>query len=69
MINKSFFRDGSIDHERTSQAVCPHCGEIDESCWEYRGDSGVITCGECEEDFLYEREIIAEYTTAKIEEK
>ena len=56
-----------IDHEFTDSIVCPWCGYVDDSSWEYREDSGEVDCPECGKPFHFEREVSVSYTTTKSE--
>jgi hypothetical protein len=53
-----------IDHEGTTEIVCPHCGHEFGDSWE-ASDSGEDVC-HCGGKFEYERDVIVEYTTKKI---
>ena len=60
---KKYGYDGELDCERTSEPVCPHCGERDGEWW----DSGVkpdeterVMCHHCEKD--YDCECIVDYS-------
>ena len=56
-----------IDHEYTSEIVCPYCGQEESDSWEYQADAGQIYCHNCKNEFKYEREITIEYVTSKLE--
>jgi hypothetical protein len=61
-----------IDHEWTNDAVCPYCGYADKESWELDGEDGQegeTTCGSCERDFIYYRNVSVTFTTMKIEDK
>lgn len=52
-----------------SAVVCPFCFKEDEDAWEYNlrdGDSTVVICGECEEEFQVVCSISVDYTTRKL---
>lgn len=56
-----------IEHEYTSDPVCPHCGHKHRDAWEWDSDgSGQTECGECEKPFFWERIVTIEYTTSKL---
>ena len=55
-----------IEHEYTSNMVCPYCGFTDEDSWETSKDDGVKDCGNCEERFNFVRNISIDYCTSKI---
>lgn len=55
-----------IDHEYTSEIVCPHCGYESGDSWEMDDNDGSMDCGECEKDFNYTRIIAINYSTSKI---
>jgi len=58
-----------IDHEYTSEVVCPWCGAEDSDSWEYGNDSeqnhGSYDCYECRKIFFWERDLEVTYTTRK----
>jgi hypothetical protein len=54
--------------EYTSEAVCPYCGREMSESWGLEPDVGDTTCGWCERDFLYYRNIKVTYCTMKISE-
>lgn len=52
-----------------SAVVCPFCFTEDEDAWEYNlsnGDSTVVSCGECNQDFQVECSILVDYTSRKL---
>jgi transcription elongation factor Elf1 len=56
----------------TNMVVCPFCFQEDVDAWEYNmsdGDSTVVTCGECEQEFQLECSVSIDYTTKKIEKE
>lgn len=57
-----------IDHESTSEAVCPHCGFEYQDSWEW-GDDGDedVTCERCEKHFSLEVEVHWRYSTRKLD--
>lgn len=59
-------KGGTMPKEETELnqhfAKCPFCGHEDRDSWELR-DSGENTCGECEREYFYEREVVAWFTT------
>ena len=52
-----------IDHEYTSEVVCPHCGYEHGDSWEM--SDGNYECPECNEPFDLERIVSVSYTTRK----
>lgn len=54
-----------IEHERTSNIVCPYCGYEDECSYEHDDDNGQTECGSCGETFNFERHIDVEWSTTK----
>ena len=52
------------DHEYTSEAVCPHCGNVCGDSWEM--SEGVTECGDCGHEFELERNVEVTYTTRKV---
>lgn len=57
-----------IDHMYTSEVTCPHCGHEVRDSWEF-DDDGEWTCGECEQDFTFERIVSCSYCTSKPKSK
>ncbi len=60
-----------IDHEYTSDLVCPYCGNKESDSWEYResdGFTGEIECGRCEKHYKYETHVDVTFSTKKIKE-
>lgn len=55
-----------IDHEYTSNIVCPYCGHEYQDSWETEEDYGTQECGECDKKFSYSRNVTVEYTTTKL---
>ena len=55
-----------IDHEFTSEIVCPHCGYEFSDSWE-SPNSGEMICCECDSEFTFEREVEITYSTTKKE--
>lgn len=55
-----------IDHEWTTEIVCPYCGHKDRDSWEWNdgheGD-GTSECGECEREFRVSRHVMIRYST------
>jgi len=51
-----------------SCVICPFCFKEDEDAWEYNlrdGDSTVVICGECEQEFQLECSISVNYISKK----
>ncbi len=46
--------------------TCPWCGYENKNSGEFEENSGEIDCGNCGEDFWYEREIEVSYNTGKV---
>jgi len=59
--------DDDIDHRRTDEVVCPHCGHICSESWEF-GDDDTHECPICDKPFGITRNHTVTYTTHKIEE-
>lgn len=58
--------DKEIDHEYTSEIVCPYCGYEMSDSWEYNNtESGVTECGKCDKKFLYSVNHSVDYSTKK----
>lgn len=55
-----------IDHENTSEIICPHCGYRDRDSWEKIGDDGETDCDSCSEPFGYSRDVSVTYSTEKL---
>jgi hypothetical protein len=53
----------------TAEIVCPHCGKENGDSWELRRDSGKTTCGWCDEEMQYERNVEVTYSTSKIPDR
>ena len=57
-----------IDLDYTDEPVCPHCGAEMADAWEYQlldGDSEVVDCGRCGQQYKMTRNIDVTYSTAK----
>lgn len=54
-----------IDHQYTTEIVCPKCGYKLRDSWEF-DDSGTHKCGECEASFSYDRIVSCTYVTKLI---
>ena len=55
-----------IDHGR---CTCPHCGYVHRNSWELPGSDGEVnttTCGKCEADFEYYRNVEVTFVSMKI---
>lgn len=56
-----------IDHEYTSQIVCPYCGYQDRDSWEHDDNDGEeIECLLCERSFTLEVHTVVTYTTKRL---
>ena len=56
----------AIYHEFTREIVCPHCGHKESDSWDFGSgvnDSGEHTCGECDQDFEWDRNVTIDYCT------
>lgn len=51
-----------IDHEYTTEIVCPWCGYLEQESYRL-DDDGVDECGSCGKSFHYTRMITVEYST------
>ena len=60
--------DGSFDTRHETRLYCPHCGEEVEDAWDYQGGDG-YECYKCGEEYSFEREMVAYYTSTKPEKK
>mgnify|MGYP001248578645 CR=1 FL=1 len=55
----------NIEHEYTSNIVCPYCGYEDKDSWERSDDSDIISCNNCDKIFSYTRWVDVSYCTYK----
>ena len=57
-----------IEHEYTNEIVCPYCGYECSDSWEFDSNNncGTHECGDCGEEFEWERNIDIDYSTSKI---
>lgn len=53
-------------HEDTKEIVCPYCGYTMSDSWEM-GEDGSWTCDECNNEFIYQRNVFVSYTSRKKE--
>lgn len=57
----------TIDHTGTKTVVCPWCGHTYQDCSEWGTgqdeDMEEMECGDCGNDFIWERSITTEYST------
>jgi len=61
-----------IDHEDTSEVVCPYCGHKQSDTWELTGgddEEDTVNCGKCEKEFGYRTEITIDFTSWKLKEE
>lgn len=56
-----------IDTQGTDEIVCPHCGREYDDSWEF-GESGVVTCCDCDKNFWFEAEYTTHYYARPIKE-
>jgi DNA-directed RNA polymerase subunit RPC12/RpoP len=49
-----------------SEVICPYCGYVARDSWELSGDDGENTCGRCEKEYNYTRNVEITYTTTPI---
>ncbi len=54
-----------IDHDYTSEIVCPYCGHTFSDSWEMHGDDGETECDECNKVFMWRRDVSVTYVTEK----
>ena len=54
-----------INHENTSEIICPYCGYELADSFEFSDDSFEINCYDCENTFSVERNIEVTYSTSK----
>ena len=62
---KALIEKGGHDTSYTSEMMCPYCGTESSDSWEYYDNDGTRTCYECENEYSYQRHVIAEYKTYK----
>lgn len=51
--------------ESETQCICPWCGYVSRDAWE--SSEGETECSNCERDYDMSREVVAYYTTKRIE--
>ena len=60
-------REKEIDHEYTSEIVCPYCGYEHSDSWEWEQDelepSEDYECKDCGRTFIAERNVTVRYST------
>jgi hypothetical protein len=65
-FQKRLEEEGSWLLECESEPVCPHCGYIQGDAWEWANqEEDDDTCGNCGNEYTYERCITVEYSTRK----
>lgn len=52
-----------------TKLVCPYCGAIQEDTCELEEGTGTDFCGECEKEFSFTKEIVIEFSSAKLEDQ
>lgn len=60
-----------IDHEYTTDPVCPYCGYVMHDAWELNLEDGEYTeveCGHCEKSYKVSINISVHYSTEKIKD-
>ena len=62
-------REDEIDHEYTTELVCPYCGYEHSDSWEIAADDGEWECPECGQTFRYFRDIEVTYSTQKMNDE
>lgn len=69
----SEFPPGGINHEYTSDIVCPHCGCVYSDSMEFgdygKSNDGEEDCQECGKRFRWERNVSVDYSTEKVTEE
>ncbi len=61
--------NGDHDTDYTDEMKCPYCGQEQADPWEYSSDDSLATCGFCDLEFGYSRNVSVSYSTQKIEVK
>lgn len=56
-----------IDHEYTTELVCPYCGCKDLNSWELAESRDAHQCVECEKYFSYESHTERYFTSKKVD--
>jgi uncharacterized Zn-finger protein len=56
-----------IEHQCTSEIVCPYCGYTLSDSWELTNNDGKLECENCGKNYVYSRNVEVEYTTTKTE--
>lgn len=54
-----------MEHEYTSQLICPHCDKAQSDAWEWADSDDEAMCGHCDMPFSYERRIEVTYTSRR----
>lgn len=55
-----------IDHECTSEIVCPYCGHVYMDSWECQDETYDEECPSCGKRFYYTRDVTVTYTSHKL---
>lgn len=66
MSDETIKKPPKSDCSYTDELTCPYCGYEDRDSWECREDDGEATCGHCEKDYSYIRNVEVTYTTTEI---
>lgn len=61
------FEFKEVDHEYTSEPICPYCGAEVSDAWEMDEHEEKEICNTCSSTFSCTREVIYEYSTEKVE--
>jgi DNA-directed RNA polymerase subunit RPC12/RpoP len=59
------FQAKEEDTDFEDEITCPYCGDKNGDSWEVSEDSGEDTCGNCGNEFHFERDITVTYSTKK----
>lgn len=55
-----------INHQSTTEPVCPYCGKVQRDAWEWGDDEcGEVECDACGQEFFYTRRVTVYWTTRK----
>lgn len=66
-INSYEWEESATSYE--SDLICPYCGYKEIDSWEVSGDDGENTCGRCDSEYSYTRDVEVTYTTTPINYK
>ena len=65
-IKQKHIDDYEWDEHKTSyeiEMICPYCGYTERDSWELTDDDGQNTCGQCDSEYEYTRDVSITYST------